>query len=44
MFLCTPDVEGPLLEDQTLNLNLTYLLDMTEGECGLGMACHLTWT
>jgi len=32
------DIEGPLLEDQTLNPNLTYLLDMAEGKCGLGMA------
>jgi len=26
--LCTPDAEGPLVEDQTLHPNLAYLLDM----------------
>jgi len=40
-FYTHPDVEGPLLEDQTLNLDLAYLLDMAEGDCGLGMACAL---
>src|SRR5882724_8127879 len=33
-----PDAEGPLVEDQTLHPNLAYLVDMAEGDCGMGMA------
>src|SRR5882724_4645276 len=37
-FYAHPDAEGPLVEDQLLHLNLAYLLDMAEGDCGMGMA------
>src|SRR5882724_4732887 len=37
-FYAHPDAEGPLVEDQLLHPNLAYLLDMAEGDCGMGMA------
>ena len=37
-FYTHPDAEGPLVKDQNLHPNLAYLLDMAEGDCGMGMA------